>query len=146
MIKYETTLKARTFECDMYGHVNNASFLNYCEAARVDFLNHLGFSLKSLIKNGWLLPIVKIEINYKLPVFADDELLVSVIWKSRRQTSAVFEQEVIKKSNGQLAARAEITWVSTDLKNTPIPIPLEMLDCISKEFGELPEVQHPAHL
>ena len=140
MIKYETTLKARTYECDMYGHVNNASFLNYCEAARIDFLNYLGFSLKSLINKGWLLPIVKIEINYKLPVFADEELTVSVIWKSRRQTSAVFEQEIIKNSTGQLAARAEITWVSTDLKNSPIPIPEEMLECISQKFGELPEL------
>ncbi len=139
MIKFETSLKARTYECDMYGHVNNASFLNYCEAARIDFLNYLGLSLKSLIKKGWLLPIVKIEINYKLPVFADEELIVSVIWKSRRQTSAVFEQEIIKKSTGQLAAHALITWVSTDLKNTPIPIPDEMLDRIYEVFGELPE-------
>lgn len=139
MIKFETSLKARTYECDMYGHVNNASFLNYCEVARIDFLNYLGLSLKSLIKKGWLLPIVKIEINYKLPVFADEELIVSVIWKSRRQTSAVFEQEIIKKSTGQLAAHALITWVSTDLKNTPIPIPDEMLDRIYEVFGELPE-------
>ena len=65
MIHFETDIKARTYECDLYGHVNNATFLNYCELARVEFLEHLGFTLQTLKESGFILPIVKIEIEGK---------------------------------------------------------------------------------
>ena len=139
MICFETGLKVRTYECDIYGHVNNATFLNYCETARIEFLNHLGYSLVELRKKGWLLPIVKIVVDYKLPLFAEEKIKVTVCWKKRKNSSAVFIQEIIKQDSGKLAARLEITWVATDLQNKPVPIPQEMLDRIYELYGELPE-------
>jgi len=138
MIRYEAYLTARSYECDLYGHVNNATYLNYCEAARVEFLEYLGFDLLSLKNKGWLLPIVKIEINYKRPVFSGDQLIVTVHWKSRRHSSALFEQEVIKKNNGEIAAKVLVTWVATDLKNRPLSLPQELLDRVYEIFKELP--------
>jgi len=140
MIKFETNLKVRTYECDIYGHANNATFLNYCEAARIEFLNYLGYSLDELRKKGWLLPIVKIVVEYKRPVFAEEQIKVTVIWKSRSRRSAVFEQEIFKES-GELAAKVEVTWVATDLKSRPVPIPQEMLDRIYIEYSKLPELK-----
>lgn len=139
MICFETNLKVRTYECDIYGHVNNATFLNYCEAARIEFLNHLGYSLIDLRQKGWLLPIVKIVVDYKRPVFAEEKIKVTVSWKKRRQSSAIFEQEIIKEKSGEVAAKVVVTWVATDLKNNPVPVPKEMLDRIYKEYNELPE-------
>ena len=36
---HESTLTTRSYECDSYGHVNNAVYLNYLEFARIRFLN-----------------------------------------------------------------------------------------------------------
>lgn len=138
MIYFETELKARTYECDMYGHVNNAAFLNYCEFARVEFLAQLGYSLQGLQKAGFVLPIIKVEIEYKRPVFAGDNLIVSVEWIRRGRSSAVFEQKIIKKDENKIAAHVLITWVTTNAAGKPISLPEELLAHVRERFNELP--------
>jgi len=138
MILFETSLKVRSYECDMYGHVNNATFLNYCEFSRVEFLEKIGYTLTSLKRAGFLLPIVKIEIEYKKPVYAGDVLNLTVKWLRRGRSSSTFEQEIYNQKTGELAAIAWVTWVVTDLKGKPISIPQELLDSVNDTFHELP--------
>ncbi len=138
MIHFETELKARTYECDMYGHVNNAAFLNYCEFARVEFLEYLGFTLQSLKQAGFILPIVKVEIEYKWPVLANEQLNISVDWVLRGKSSAVFEQTIFNKTANKISAKVRITWVVTNLEGKPISMPAELLDRIQAAYGELP--------
>ena len=45
-IIFETDIKVRSYELDSFGHVNNANFLNYLEAARGNFLEEYGLSFK----------------------------------------------------------------------------------------------------
>ncbi len=118
---FSTSLRVRTYECDLYGHVNNAVFLNYFETARVEFLYFLGFSLQSLKKEGFLLPIVKIEIEYRKPVYPGEQLELVIEWMKKGTTSAVFHQEALR--NGEVVAAADVTWVVTDLRGKPIDFP-----------------------
>ncbi len=128
---FVTTLKVRTYECDLYGHVNNAVFLNYFEMARVEFLYYLGFSLQSLKKEGFLLPIVKIEIEYKKPVFPGEELELALDWTRKGKTSATFRQ--VAKRNGETVAAADVTWVVTDLQGKPIDFPETLLRAFNEK-------------
>lgn len=132
---YKSRLKVRTYECDMYGHVNNATFLNYCEFARVEFLNAMGFDLQTLMKSGFLLLIVKIEIEYKKPAYAGDELEITVKWIERGRTSSVFLQEIYNV-DGRLMISARVTWVVTDLKGKPLSIPLSIINGYEKAFDD----------
>ena len=38
-MKVTSDLIVRTYECDSYGHVNNAVYVNYLEYGRMQFLN-----------------------------------------------------------------------------------------------------------
>ena len=135
---FKTTLKVRTYECDSYGHVNNATFLNYCEVARVELLEKMGYDLDGLKKAGFLLVIVKIEMEYKKPAYANDELEISVDWIERGKTSAVFEQEIYNRHQNDLVAWAKVIWVTTDLKGKPIVIPEVLIDSYQTAFGSMP--------
>ncbi len=135
---FETTLKVRSYECDLYGHVNNATFLNYLEYARVEFLNEMGFDLESLKKIGFLLPIVRIEIEYKDAVFAGEHLKITIRWLQRGRSSSTFKQEIIRISDDKLISLAFVTWVVTDLRGKPISIPDVLTEAYQKKFGDLP--------
>ena len=139
---FKTRLKVRTYECDSYGHVNNATFLNYCEVARVELLEKIGYSLERLMKSGFFLVIIKIEMEYKKPAYANEELEVSVNWIERGTTSAVFEQEIVNTRNNLLVAKAKVVWVSTDLNGKPTAIPSELIKDYSKMFGYLPPIKN----
>ncbi len=140
MKKFIIELKVRSYECDLYGHVNNAVYLNYFEAARVEFLEAIDLDLNKLKNIGFLLPIVRIEIDYKRPLFAGERIEISAEWVKRGVSSAVFRQAVIKKGTGELAAQALVTWVATDLRGKPIAIPQIILERTQKKFGDLPEL------
>ena len=45
MKKFTLKFKVRSYECDSYGHVNNAVYLNYLEFARMSALEENGFTL-----------------------------------------------------------------------------------------------------
>ena len=83
MSKFKTRLTVRTYECDLYGHVNNANFLNYLEHARVQLLKELGFTLQSLQEMGIVLFVVKVDIEYKFPAFPGDELIITLNWEKQ---------------------------------------------------------------
>lgn len=138
MICFETSLKVRTYECDSYGHVNHAIFLHYCEVARIEFLSALGYDLNGLMRQGLLLPIVKIEIEYKQPAYANQELRLTLEWLNRGKSSAVFRQEIYDKEKSYLIACAQVTWVTTDLQGKPITIPDELIHRYKKFSGQVP--------
>ena len=52
-MKHITELSVRSYECDSYGHVNNAVYLNYLEFARMDFLDASGFRYKDFVAAGF---------------------------------------------------------------------------------------------
>ncbi len=134
MAKFETSLKVRTYECDTYGHVNNAVFLQYMEVARVELLNYMDFSLESLMKENILLPIIRIEIDYKKPVFADEYLALTIEWVKRGHTSATFRQEIIRQSDNTIATVAHVTWVSTNLEGRPVKLPETLIEAYKSKI------------
>ncbi len=140
MKEFVSKLKVRSYECDIYGHVNNAVYLQYCEAARVEFLEALGYDLQKLKEMNILLPIVRIEIDYKRPLFMNDRIEVTVKWVGKRKSSAFFEQEIRKVATGELAAKAKVTWVCIDLQGKPQPIPDLLLNAVQQQFGKVPEL------
>ncbi|MGD9487074.1 MAG: acyl-CoA thioesterase [Calditrichaceae bacterium] len=135
MAVFQTSLKVRSYECDMYGHVNNATFLNYLEYGRVELLNELGYTLDSLKADGFLLPIIKIEIEYKQQVLMGDHLTITVEWERRGRSSATFRQNIFKDSSKSPVASAIASWVATDLTGTPIQIPQEFIQRYERTFG-----------
>ena len=116
----------RSYECDTYGHVNNAVYLNYLEFARMQALEDRGFTLPVMQKNGYLVVVKKIEIEYHYPLFPNEEVVVKTFSESAKNSSGVFKQQVLRDKDEKLSAEAIITWVFINLQGRPIPIPPEV--------------------
>ena len=119
----ECKLTVRTYECDSYGHVNNANYLNYLEFARYEFLRDVGFDYPAMIKAGYGIYIARIEIDYKKPAVVDDELLIKSRPIKKGAVSGVIAQEIWR--GGDLLIDAKVTWAFVDSKGTPTRVPPE---------------------
>lgn len=119
----ETYLKVRSYECDSFGHVNNAVYLNYLECGRMDVLESGGFTLGALKARGVLIVVRRIEIDYKAPAKEAEHLLVRTYLKTHTRMKGVFGQEIIKQPDDILAVKADVTWVFVDGNGRLIPIP-----------------------
>ncbi len=116
----------RSYECDSYGHVNNAVYLNYLEFARMFALLEKGFTLEKMKSSGFLVVIRRIEIDYISPLYTGQEVLIKTFTSESKNSSGTFSQQIYEAKNEKLAAEAKVTWVFTNLTGRPIAIPKEI--------------------
>ena len=121
--RHHLAVQVRWGDMDAFGHVNNATYLTYLEMARIDY----AYSLWQRSRERGLI-IARITIDFKLPLFAGDD--VHVFTRTSRLGTRSFdtEQLIMRRKDGQLelAAGATVTIVVYDYTaNQSVPIPDE---------------------
>jgi acyl-CoA thioester hydrolase len=113
----------RSYECDSYGHVNNAVYLNYLEFARHEYLRELGISIHGLRAAGIGLLVARVSIDYRSPALTDQRLTISTQPVKRLRIGGVLNQRITRDEI--LVAEAQVTWVSVNASGRPAPLPPE---------------------
>jgi acyl-CoA thioester hydrolase len=127
--KYFCCLKVRSYECDSYGHVNNAVYLNYLEYGRWEYLKSIGFDYEGARVDGFGIYVSRIEIDYKKSAHCDDELTIESWPLKKGAVSGVIGQRILigglpGKPDGEVLVEAKVRWAFMDLaKGTPCAIP-----------------------
>lgn len=106
-------LKVRGFHCDMFGHVNNARYLEFLEEARWEWLNRIT-TFDFFEKHKMSFVVVNININYKRPSVLNDELMISVTLKNMGNKSASVHQVITRKADQKIVADADVTFAMVD--------------------------------
>lgn len=75
---YSHTLRSRYGETDQMGYVYYGRYLEFFEVARTEMIRSLGFSYKKLEDEGVMLPVIYSQIEYKSPIFYDEEMTIEV--------------------------------------------------------------------
>lgn len=110
---YEMEMMVRDYECDIQGIVNNAVYQNYLEHCRHEFLNEVGLNFGQLCMDGIDAVVTHIEIDYKLPLKSRDEFIVKLGMYKQGRLRFVFEQAIVRKSDGKTVLEAQVTGVIT---------------------------------
>lgn len=125
-MKITSELTVRTYECDSYGHVNNAVYVNYLEYGRMEFLNGIKFDHKGVVEAGYFLYISHIDIYYKASAFLGDKLFIDAEPIEMGAVRGVIHQ-VIRKEDGTVCAEADVTWATVKKDGRPSRLPKEFL-------------------
>ena len=107
-MKHLTPLTVRPYECDSYGHVNHAVYVNYLEHARMQFLHAAGFDYKGMIADGFFTVISRMDVSYRSPAYADDALEIETEATGIRRIGGTFHQ-VIRRGDTTVA-EADVYW------------------------------------
>ena len=126
-------LKVRFSECDMYGHVNNATYLSFLEHARVQLLEDISLPLSALTKQGSFLYIVKVSIEYKRAASLGDELEIVTHYTKKTRTGGTFQQTISR--NAELIADASVKWVCVDQEGKPKRVPAQFAELETHEHS-----------
>jgi acyl-CoA thioester hydrolase len=120
---HQCTLRVRTYECDAYGHVNNAVYLQYLEYARYEYLRAIGFDYPGVVKAGFGLYVARVEIDYKKSALPDDELTIQSWPIKRGAVSGVMQQKILRGQD--LIAEAKVTWAFVNAEGLPTKLPAQ---------------------
>ena len=110
MYTHEVRLRVRYGESDKMGFVYYGVYAQYYEVGRVELLRSLGISYKSIEENGFELPVLNFNINYKKPAYYDDKLTLKTSLKEMPTTKIIFYYECFNDNN-QLINNGEISLV-----------------------------------
>ncbi|QNM97316.1 acyl-CoA thioesterase [Chitinimonas koreensis] len=105
-----TEIKVRGYHLDLYGHVNNARYLEFLEEARWGFTEAYG-SVEFFVKSGLAFVIVNINIDYRRAALMGEELSIETAVKKVGGRSAVIHQVVRLKGTPTVIAEADVTFV-----------------------------------
>jgi thioesterase III len=128
-----TEIKIRGYHADLYGHVNNARYLELLEEGR---WNHFESQVnyEEFKANGWAFIIVNININYRKPAVPGDIMQIRTEYKTHGSRSMTMHQKCLLNGTDTIAADADITFVVLD-STTGKVVPLEgrLLEMLSPE-------------
>jgi acyl-CoA thioester hydrolase len=130
-------LKTRSYECDSYGHINNATYLNYLEYARIQLLDELPVPYSELRRKGIGFVVTRICIDYRMQVGSGELLRIETRSIRKEKVRVVFQQRIFRDDD--LVSEAQVTWACINEKGKPIRIPPE-LDIPELEPETEPEV------
>ncbi len=128
---FETSVIVRSYELDSYGHVNNAVYLNYLEAARSDMLRQVGMSFNDFKKIGAFPVVVEANVRYRSPSFADDVLIIKTTMAEVRRATCLMDFEVHKK-DGTLVLTAQMEFLFMGNNGRPTRMPDVFKESFSK--------------
>lgn len=134
-----TEIKVRGYHADLYGHVNNARYLEMLEEARWNHFEH-GIDYNEFKVNGWAFVIVNININYRKPAVPGDVLQVHTRYKTHGSRSMTMHQRVMLNGTDTVSADADVTFVVLDTNaGKVVPIQGRLLEMLLPEGAEAAE-------
>ena len=121
----EFSLPVRVYfqDTDAGGVVYHASYVNFMERARTEWLRGFGFSNAGLMKElGVVFVVRSLKLDYLKPALLDDMLDVSVQLKAIGRSRVTLHQ--IMKRDDEVLVEAEIHLVSIALDSfKPVSVP-----------------------
>ena len=121
MNKYQhrLELQVRDYECDIQGIVNNAIYQNYLEHARHQFLLSKGVDFIEMSSKGIHLVVVRIELDYKLPLKPDDGFWVGSSIEKISKVRFGFNQTIYKLNDDRVVLQAKVIGTAMDNDGKP---------------------------
>ena len=118
------------FECDSFGHLNEAAFLQLFERARWDALAH-GPGMQLFQRNGIWPAVRKATVEYHLPAFPGDVLEVHTEPVRSGRTSMELRQRAVRVGDGASVAEVQLVFVMVDRSGHPTSVPEEIAALMS---------------
>ena len=116
-------------DTDAAGVVYHANYIKYLERARTEFFRDHGLLLVKLAEDGFVFPVVRLELDFKSPARHDDLLSVKTTPVRTAGASFTLCQRIVRYSDGMLLLEGLVTLacVNSALKARRIPLAVRHL-------------------
>ena len=134
-IAFELQVRVYFQDTDAAGVVFHATYLDFMERARIEWLRGLGFEPRELARRFQLLFIVReLSIAYLKPAMLDDLVAVTAQVEKMGRVQLTFRQEVRRGDEVLTQASINVACVTAGSLR-PMPIPDEVRAALGEEIA-----------
>ena len=101
-IEHREKIKVRFSETDAMGVIWHGNYLKYFEDGRERLGEVFGFTYFDCYSNGFVVPLVKMELNYKAPLFFGDEIEIITRLIHTKVAKIKYEYEIFSLTTNKL--------------------------------------------
>jgi YbgC/YbaW family acyl-CoA thioester hydrolase len=98
------------FECDIYGHFNNANYLQLLESARAEAMIDIGMSISRLRELDLQIFVRGFELDYQKAIELEDIVTVKSWYDEMNRLKGTWTQQIFN-SRGELCFQATMLGV-----------------------------------
>ena len=135
---YEFLHRVTPDEIDGVGHVNNIEYLRWLQDAAVAHSSAQGWPARSYhqLGQGWVVRTHFIE--YRIPAFAGDDLIVRTWVADMKRVTSLRRYEILRPADGKVLAVASTNWAFVNFATHQLcRVPAE----ISQAFELVPDAE-----
>jgi acyl-CoA thioester hydrolase len=115
-------------DTDCGGVVYYANYLRYMERARTEFLASKGYPVKTLMDEGTIFMVLRVEIDYKSPARYGDVIEIETWIRDVTRATMVFEHVMREKASHRVFVECRAKLVIVDRNGKPKRIPAEFVE------------------
>jgi acyl-CoA thioester hydrolase len=124
--QFKLEFAVRDYECDLAGMVNNASYLNYIEHTRHEYLKSKQIDFAGLARQGLYLVVIRIELDYLYSLRSGDRFIVGTNAERVSRLRFGFQQDIYRLPDEKPVLRARVIGTAVDTRGKPtLPRELE---------------------
>jgi YbgC/YbaW family acyl-CoA thioester hydrolase len=125
----EITFHIYPTDCDMLGHLNHATMLNFLERARWALLEPQ-LDVRDWARQEVFSVVRHVDIGYLAQSLPGEDLVIRSGLLQVRNTSYVVKQEARKAHDDTLVAVAQIVFVAVTQQGVPVKVPAMWRDLL----------------
>ena len=116
-------------DTDQMGVVYYGNYLTIFERARNEFMRSCGYTYRRFEEEGWMLPVIHAEVDYRSPARYDDLLEVTAYVRMQKGVRLEIGCEVRRKGeDGILATGFTRHCIVSSKTFRPVPPPAEFVE------------------
>jgi len=128
MKSHETYVKVRYAETDQMGVVYHGNYPQYLEIARIDWLESLGISYKSMEEEGIMLPVFELNLKYHKPITFDENLKIETRLQGLPNVKITFDYSIFNEKGEKVTSATSVLVFIDSKTRKPIRCPKYVLD------------------
>jgi acyl-CoA thioester hydrolase len=122
-----TRLRVRYAETDQMGRAHHMQYLAWFELGRTELLRGAGVAYSALEREGVMLPVSNVEVEYRSPVGYDETVDIYTRVSRVRSRTVAFTYLATRAETGEELAAGSTRLVCTDERGKPRRIPPHLI-------------------
>jgi acyl-CoA thioester hydrolase len=132
-MKYKSEIRVRYAETDQMKFAHHSNYIVWFEHARIEMLRQNGFDYAQMEKEGYLLPVLEVGVQYLKPAFFDDLLKIEA-WVSELPRSSFRIDYKVYNSADILICKGFSRHAFMNNENRAIKPPRKFIDAVKESL------------
>src|SRR6478735_5400631 len=121
-LSVRTDITVRFNEADPLGIVWHGHYVRYFEDAREAFGRKYNCGYLDFYKNGFVVPVVKLDCDYKKSLRYGDTVVVEATYHPSLAAKIIFTYQLFNVATGELVAKGSSTQVFLDVETNTLQL------------------------